>query len=352
MEPREWGYRVVVAIVVAVVIVALAAAIPLAGSGDQAPEEPLSAPAFDVNRTGVTPMPATGTVEVAADGDDEVVLIDDDHGNRIDQADVQPLVEAVTRAGGQVRFHDDDDLEDALASADAYVVIDPAQRHSAEEVEAVESFVRDGGRVVMFGEPNRQRVSGGLFTASIVTDESRLTGLSTAFGVTFSATHLYNVGTGNGDNDGNYRHVAVRPTGNLPVENAAMYTVTSVSAPGGEVIMRTAAETREYSTDRVDAFPVMVRSGEARGVLAVGDSTFIRDSRYLVGDNERVLGFVVDFLLNNARDPPDEGGATDGEDDAADGGDGESTPTGPPDGDGTPTPTPPPDNGTTPVPPG
>jgi hypothetical protein len=301
MEAREWAYRVLVAVAIAAVIVALAAAIPLATPDSQPTGEPLALPEYDPATTGVTPVPAEGDVEPTIDGGGEVVVIDDDHANRFEQADVQPLVAAITRAGGRVRFHESGDLNDTLEGADAFVVIDPGNEYDPDEVRAVEAFTSGGGRVVLMGEPDRKAVSGGLFTASVITRESHLTTLGSAFNMSFGTGYLYNVES----NDGNYQHVAVQPTGDLPVDRAAMYTATSIDAPGGNVLVRTAPGTTEYGTDRTGRFPVVVQSGSEANVLGVGDASFVADDRFLVGDNEVLVRYVVDFLLDNSRTPGD-----------------------------------------------
>jgi hypothetical protein len=313
---------VVVAVLIAVVIVAVAAAIPLATPDNQPSGESLALPEYDVESTGVTPVPSTGTVEPTVDGDGEVVVIDDEHANRFDRADIHPMVAAITRAGGSVRFHDGGELNDSLENADAFVVIDPGSEYDMEDVRAVRAFTNGGGRVVLMGEPDRKAISGGLFTSSVITRESHLTTLGSAFNMTFGTGYLYNPES----NDGNYQYVAVRPTGDLPVDRAAMYTATSVESPGGNVLVRTAAGTVEFGTDRTQRFPVVVQSGTDANVLGVGDATFVSDDRYLAGDNEVLVRVVVDFLLNNNRPRPSDDGGMDGADNetATDGADNET----------------------------
>jgi hypothetical protein len=300
MRATDWALRAGTLVVVAGLIVGLAAVAPLVlPSGGQSPSDPVATPEYDPGEIGVTPIPADETPAPSADGDGEVVVIDDAHDNDIERAEIAPLVAGIVRTGGRVRFHEDGSLNETLRQADALVVIDPDEEYTRSQVRAVRSFTRAGGRVVMFGEPDRRRISGGLVSTSITTRSSRLSTLASAYGVSLGTNYLYNVES----NDGNYRHVAVEPgpqAGELGPERAAMYTAAPVSAPGpnGRVLLRTAPETVEFSTERTGQFPVMVRSGN---VILAGDSTFVRSDRVSVADNEAILAHLVEFLIENGR---------------------------------------------------
>jgi hypothetical protein len=292
---RDWAYRVVVLVVVAAVVMALAAAVPLVTpDGEQTPEEVPSYPEYDTESLAVTPVPAAGTPTATADGDGDIVVIDTAHGNRIDKADLYPITSTVTRAGGSVRFHDDGDLNESLASADAFVVVDPQMEYSQSDLAAVEQFTDEGGRLLLAAEPDRKTVSGGLFGTTIGTTESSMTAIGSAYGISFDSAFLYNVGA----NEGNYEHVSVESNTIEGLDRGAVYTAAAVQSAGGRDVLVTAPDTRRYGTDQEGRFAVAVRSGQ---VLALGDSSLLATDRASVADNEAVVGYVVDFLLSAER---------------------------------------------------
>jgi hypothetical protein len=253
----------------------------------------MSIPEYDPGELAVTPSEATGEVTTDVDGTDEVVVIDDRHSNRFDRAKIEPFVDALVRTGAEVRFYTSGELNDSLENADAFVVIDPGREYDSEDVDAVQAFTGTGGRLFIAGEPNRKRISGGLFTASLVTDESRLTSLGSAYGMSFDTAYLYNYES----NDGNYEHIMAQ-SGVMGVDQAAMYTVAEVTANGGTEVLVTMDGTRKSGVDETGRFTVGVRRNN---VLALGDSTFMSADRVAIAQNEDVLAFVVEFLLEGER---------------------------------------------------
>jgi hypothetical protein len=308
MRTSQWAARVGTLVVVAAVVVAIAAVVPFVlPSGGQSPGDPVATPEYDPATIGVTPVPAQGAPEPAADGEGEVIIIDEAHDNDLDRAEIAPLVKAVVATGGEVRFHDDGSLNETLKRADAFVVIDPGDEYSGDEIRALQSFTDAGGRLVILGEPDRRRVTGGLLTTTVTTESSRLSALASSYGISIGTGYLSNVEA----NDGNHKHVAIEAgpsAGDLRPDRAAMYTAAPVSAPTGQVLLQTAPGTVEYATEQEGQFPVMVRTGN---VIVVGDSSFARTERVSVGDNEVVLAHLVDFLVENGRVKPIDS-ATDG----------------------------------------
>ena len=172
--------RLAVAALVVVLIVAAAFAIP-AATNTPTDREPLDTPEYDPAEVATTPVPAEGEIE--ADGSlgnrNGVVVIDDAHSNRFDRADLEPLVRELTSLGYGVRFHDGDQtLDQVLSNSNAYLVIDPGEEYESNEVASVRSYTREGGHLLLVGEPNRTRVSASLFGTSVSNQESALTSLA------------------------------------------------------------------------------------------------------------------------------------------------------------------------------
>jgi len=228
-------------------------------------------------------------------GEPRVVVVDDSHGNRFDGDDIRPLVDALG-SQHEVVFTSESgtDLEASLALADAYVVIDPAFPHSSEQVTAVESFADDGGRVVLLGEPTRVDVATGPFGGSLVDVRSRLGRLGDGLGVAFGTDYLYD----EVNNEGNYKRVLADGRGDLDGARAALYTATTVEAPGGERLLVTPETTRLSVQSEARRRPVAVRTGN---VVAVGDTTFLTGAKPVVADNERLVRVIAAFAVGGDR---------------------------------------------------
>lgn len=316
------------AAVAAVTVVGAVVVVSSPGASDGfEPEPDPEFDEFDPDTVVTDPLSAEGRIEPdAAAGDGEgVVLIDNSHGNRFDRAKTSPMVEALGRAGYETRVHALGDLNESLEDADAFVIIDPSTEFDEEELDAIEQFIDQGGRVVAFGEPNRIEVTVDLFGASLDTQESAFRTFSGRFGIYFEPRFVYDQEV----NDGNYRHVVASATddaalppseenGSVDVEDIALYTATEVRATDGRAVLETAPTARTVESDVSRRHTVAVRDGN---ILAVGDSTFLRSGRHNVGDNDVFLGHVVEFLISGDRDTTRDIVVQEEDDDAEDGAD-------------------------------
>lgn len=253
-------------------------------------------PTYDTTAAMIEPLPATGTVTLDVDAEGTVVVFDEAHANRYDHDAIHAMTAALTIAGADVRFHDGEtDLEDVLADADAYVVIDPARQHSAADVETVVAFVDEGGRLVMIGEPTRTTVANQI----VATHHSALGSLAGRFGMSFGTEYLY----ATTERDGTFRNIVVTATdaGTAgvssfeQVDRGVMYTATHVAAADGDAyvvagdgVVRSQGdrEPREYAVVHVDG-----------SVMGVGDATFVRGERAVVADNEHLIAGILEFMV-------------------------------------------------------
>lgn len=346
------GAAVVVGAALLVVVAAVAGAVVIDGattrtiSADE--DEPTDGAPVEFAPSVVVaePIPSTGEVTINESlyaesvGERRVVVIE--RGNTVDRERVRVFVRAVVRAGHRVRMRDGDPLESALEGADAYVRVDPDNALSEAEIDAVRNFTEQGGRVLILGEPNRKRIVLSLFGASISEIRTRTTGLAAEFGIVFESRYLYDTKR----NDGNFKNVLARPTsatdapdldrvafdtatavtvrsginvsrnatanGNATGNATANGNATNASAPvpSGRVILRTLPSARLDNGGVQAAYPVAVRTEH---VLAVGDTSFMAAGRHNIADNERLLGYMVEFALRGDRpanatltdEPPD-----------------------------------------------
>jgi len=302
-----------VTVVVAAIVVVAAVGLSVGGSSSASTNA--SFDAFDAD-TVSEPLPRGGAVDPDPSiGAGAVVLVDDSNGNRFTRADIGPLTEGIGRSGARVQFHETGEFEEALGSADALVVVDPATAYSESEIDAIDAFVDDGGRLLILSEPTRTSISGGLFGAQLSERESRLTGLGSRFDVQFDTRYVYD----QAQNDGTYQQVVAEPSGEAVLsgtgaatldENAtvAFSVASEVQSTGdGEPVLVTGTTARTAGTDAPRRHTLAVRDGD---VLAVGDTSFATAARYDVADNEAFLTGVVEFLVGGDR--ADSDGATSG----------------------------------------
>lgn len=290
------GERVLVAALVAAVVVVGAGLMPAFGGPDRSQASGPEHPEYDVDRLAPDRLAAAG--EPDPDGDVGVVLFDQSHGNRFATEDVAPLTRAITEAGGEVRFTGAGGaLQAQLDGADVLVVVDPAQEYEEEEVQAIETFVDEGGRVLVLGEPNRRAIQREGVGPALTTQRSQLASLSTAFGISFGTQYLYDMEA----NDGNFKAIVTGPPDGADapavegVERVAMYTAAAVDVERGTVLLRTAPTAERVDGGPADGFPVAVTTAGG-AVMAVGDTTFLADENADVGDNDVFVERIVEFM--------------------------------------------------------
>ena len=318
------------------VTVVIAAAIAVAAAGISAAGQsgPTEGPEFEEFETETTisdPISQSGSIDpdssVAGDG---VIVIDDSNTNRFSRGDIQPLAEGIGRTGHEVRFHRRGNLSESLSGADALIVIDPGSTYNDDELDTIDEFVEDEGRLLILGEPTRTSVSAGLFGAEITERESELTEIGSRFDVQFDTQYVYDQTT----NDGTYQQVVAEPheDATLPpddgtsldgVDEVAFDVATEVrSTSDGEPVLVTSSGARTAGADDGRRHTLAIRDGD---VLAIGDASFVSADRHNVGDTNVFLASVVEFLVSaegggvdsGLDDPVGTDSETDGGDDAS-----------------------------------
>lgn len=318
----------VVAAVIALSGVALAGAL-----SEEPADTDVEFESFDSERIVETGLPADGTIDPEPEGGTAVgtgeVVVD---GSGTDRRTLGPLTEAFDSVGYDLT-RNTGSIEESLEGADGLIITDPRTGYTDDEVDAIEEFVDDGGKLVILGEPNRVDVASAGLGVQLVEVESELTEVGARFGIHFDTGYVYD----QQQNDGNFRHVRVEPhpDASLPggsfadVDDAVFYTPTEVRSTGaGEPVLVTGPNARLSNGDAVGERTVALRSGN---VLAIGDSRFIADDRYNVGDNDAFLASVVEFVVSDAIGG--ESGVTGGEETDNEEGDGEEENDGEADGE-------------------
>lgn len=292
---RAVAKRLALTAVVALVVVGLVsmgAVLAPSPSLDPGPEHP------EYDAEGLAPERLEASGQADPSGDVGVVLFDRSHGNRFDDEDVAPLVQAIDRAGGEVRYTGvTGGLQSSLTRADVLVIVDPSQEYREGDVEAIEEFVENGGRVVVIGEPNRRFVDANGLQVQLSTRRSKLTSVTSPFGVSFGTQYLYDME----HNDGNFKNVLTSPPDGTDaavvedVETVAMYTAAPVEADRGTVLLRTADTAEQGDVETRTGYPVAVLA-PGGDVLAIGDKTFLSSTYHNVGDNDVFIERLVEFM--------------------------------------------------------
>jgi hypothetical protein len=297
----------VAALATAVVIAAVIGAVlvpPGTDSGGDGIDAPPAHPEYDPATIDPDPIPATGSIlaELEAEpGEEKQILIDTGHDNRVDRETLQPLVGALVNRGHEVRYlTKNEDMDGDLEAADAFIVVDPKKRYDDPELDRVEGFVANGGRLLILGEPNRKSISIG-FGISVSTERSQVTELAGRFGMDIGTTYLHNME----HYDGTHEQVIVHPADGAEmagVDRAVVDTAAPITAPDAEVVLRAAPGTNRSGIDEPAQYPVAVRDG---GVMAVGDASLITPENVHVADNEAVAAGMIRFLTGGEKEPRD-----------------------------------------------
>lgn len=218
-----------------------------------------------------------------------IVVFDDAHINNYSQDEMSVLYGRITAAGGEVKqFNGHEPLATTLRGAKAFVVAINVLSFDAEDALAVEAFVRNGGRLLLIGDPTR------------VVEANTLNSIAGRFGVLYQGDYIYNIV----DNDGNYLNVYLRNFEENPlsegVEELVVRGAGSLRA-SGDVLA--AGDANTYSSLRETPGDVVAMALTNDGdVLALTDFTFLTAPYNTFADNDRFIDNVVSFLLGGDRD--------------------------------------------------
>lgn len=331
MRPAEVAKPLGVFVAVVVVVLAGTAVASLATGSESVPPADgqnvsgQSPPQFQPAAVNPTVDPETGDLDVDAAEGTKRVLVDTQHGNQFDRAELEPVVEALAEAGHHVDFVGGStgdglaqgDYNATLQRYDAVLVVAPTASFTKGERIALQQYADGGGRVVVLAEPTQMVVSGGGLVASATRVSFGANGLTQSFGVRIGAEALYNIDDERNDN--NFRSVNAEPTADGALTDGvetitfdyAGYAVTTGDADA-DVLFAAVDGTRTLESRRTGTFPTVVRNGS---VVFVSDSDFVTASELYDADNEVFVSNLLDFLVSGdkADDVPPTPGAGSGD---------------------------------------
>ncbi|MFO7632620.1 MAG: hypothetical protein R6W76_08785, partial [Caldilinea sp.] len=239
------------------------------------------------------------------------VVVDLAHFSAIERDRFQPMAGALAAQGVDLRFwlptvaldsvksftefpDQSESLQKALADANALVVISPFFLYSDKEVQVVERFLADGGRLLVISDPD------------IESDAARDTNsLAAPFNVVFNEDYLYDTV----DNDANYIHFfqsgffdqaedladsRIGFYGGRSIDGAVVPQVRGAST----TLSSLRSGQSNFTTVAIGGLHATNTFGQ---VLALSDFDVLTDPYVTRYDNRRMLDFVVNFLAGGER---------------------------------------------------
>lgn len=234
------------------------------------------------------------------------IIIDYAHDNTVDETELNVLLARLTARGMEtVSLTPGDHLPDMLHNATALVVIAPHEPFYAWEIESVERFVEQGGRVLLVADPSRYsyRIEydedyGYEYTVPS-TDVVATNSLASSFGLVFADDYIYNTA----EHAGNYQYVILKDFAasslTAGLDKVIFYAAHSIVA--GEQTLITADErTTSSLSEQTGNLAAMSLGGNGR-VLAVSDFTFMTEPYNSSADNNRLIANIADFVAGADR---------------------------------------------------
>lgn len=295
MRPGEWGRLFVIFAVVFAAVLLIGVATSEVFAPQPAAEEPTSPGVFAPERNLASGPAETGAVEVSETAPQQTILIDAAHQNTQVRDRAQVLTNVLTRRGHQVSYYNPENkigqFEDRLSEVDAIVIIAPTQRYTRAEQTALNDFVDEGGRVVLFAEPKRTSVN----VFGEVTTRGQTESILTNYGISVGAGYLYELNSG----VGTFQTIAATSVSNQSlghdVNTATLYTSTSLTVSDEATPILETRPTTNSSTLRTNASYIVAARQD--NIVVVGDSEFLTEQNYQKSDNEELVGNLIEFLI-------------------------------------------------------
>ena len=235
------------------------------------------------------------------------VAIDLTHSNNLQIDDLTPLRDRLTARGLEVIPLTDVALfASTLRGATALLEIAPVYPFDSSERSAVQSFVEDGGKLLIIGDPTRPvppPPDALIDLTAIFFPESAvpiLNNLSSLFGITYTDDYLYNLET----NEGNYRNVRFTefdPDSPLTGGIDSLVLFATYSIRGGVPLIT--GDDQTFSNKRTGETGLAPAVFAADGnVLALGDLTMLTAPYHTVAGNDRFLSNLAGWLGEDGRD--------------------------------------------------
>ncbi len=244
-------------------------------------------------------------VEVELPHVEGTVVIDLAHDNAVQKVELNVLLARLTARGVKnLFFEQEQELTTVLHNALALIVVAPHRAYTPDEVAVVERFVKQGGRVLLVGDPGRyawvtRYDQWGEEYQDVQSDVATINVLAAPFGLAYSDDYVYNTVK----NDGHYQYVIVenfaanRLTAGL--KRVVLYAAHSLAA-AQEVLIGSDEHTVSSLSEQSGGLALLGLGGNGN-VLALPDLTFMTEPYNSVADNNRLISNIADFLVQARR---------------------------------------------------
>jgi len=218
-----------------------------------------------------------------------LVLVDLTHGNRVSRWTLNVLVGELVNRKIPVGFVSNwDKLESALDNASCLIVAAPTQAYNTEEGRAIESFVSQGGLLLLLYDPSTEYVT-------VPELNGPMNSLANRFGLSFANGYLYD----EEDFYGFYRNIYIDEfiDYNLTrgVERIVLFTAAPIYSNYGVAWSRNT--TYSSTAERRGRYTVIAHFYYGNGTLiALGDLTLLTEPYCYVEDNYRLLLNLIDLI--------------------------------------------------------
>lgn len=228
--------------------------------------------------------PSTNSSRNASSADErKVVLIDHSHENAFYGEELTMLLSEIASRNYTARYFEaGEDLEERLNQTEAFVVLSPWTRFSDSEIDSVRRFAENGGRLLMVLDPTRAL-------------SDPINSLAVEFGVVFGNGFLYNLE----EHYGNYRNLIISDfkESNITrgLKTIVFYTASHIYS--NDQVAFTSDRTFSSEGELTKRFSPIAFVSE-KGVLAIGDQTFLTEPYCYMEDNQKLVSNVADFLTS------------------------------------------------------
>ena len=267
----------------------------------------------------VPPAPVTEFSDVYEEGEG-IILIDLAHDNAFDKEELNVLILRLVSRGLTIKFltaEDDlekellgkveeeeveeeeveeeevdeeegleeelpgekESLEEELPVPDAFIVICPQLEFSREDMETVDEFLNNGGKLLLVSDPTRY---------------GEINSLSIKFGLIFESDYLYNMK----ENEINYRNIFVAEFQENSIteglEKIALYTAGSISSADSGIAFVDENTFSNVIETRKRLSPIAL--AQESKVVAIYDLTFMTEPYNGILDNNQLISNIADWL--------------------------------------------------------
>lgn len=231
------------------------------------------------------------------------VLIDFNHDNTFQLADIELFTRALAARGASVELYfvtdiDSRPLAERLKYASAFVLFSPYRVFDSAETAALRQFVAQGGRLLVFADAYRglQGYSGE-FPDTIASNL-----ILAPYGLSFTGNYLYNLQ----ENDANFRNVKFSAFEAAPLteglKQIVFYGARSVNLTDGQALIRGDENVLSSLNDQPGEYTVLGLDPSGN-VAAIGSYTFMTPPFDQSADNARFIQNLAEFALSAQRTP-------------------------------------------------